>query len=105
MLTGPKISSGVENRDMRYSKERALAKASFSLLAIIDFATPGGPSSKMLSPERAASSARLISVCLSYIFSESECRMSVIRAWISDIFVDVEEGDANEYDKITQLKQ
>ena len=65
MLTGPKISSGVENLDIRYSNEAALRKAIFSLLATIDFATPGGPSSMMLSPARAASSDRLISVSFS----------------------------------------
>ena len=61
MLMGPKISSGVENLDIRYSNEEASVKAVFIRRAIIDFATPGGPSRRMLSPERAASKAMLIS--------------------------------------------
>ena len=65
MLTGPNISSGVEKRDMRYSKAEALAKASLSRRAIIDLATPGGPSSRMLSPANEASRARAISFSFS----------------------------------------
>ena len=65
--TGPKISSGVEKRDIRYSKLLALLKAAFSRLATIDFAIPGGPRMIMLSPAMAANSANAISVSFSYI--------------------------------------
>ncbi len=67
MLIGPNISSGVENRDMRYSKDAAPLKASFNRRATIDFATPGGPNNNMLSPARAAKSARAVSVFFSYM--------------------------------------
>ena len=65
MLTGPNISSGVENLDIKYSNDVAPPKAFFSRRATIDFATPGGPSNKMLSPANAANSARAISVFFS----------------------------------------
>ena len=65
MLTGPKISSGVENRDIRYSNDRAPLKAHFSRLATIDLATPGGPSRIMLSPASAAHRASAISLSFS----------------------------------------
>lgn len=60
METGPNISSGVENRDMRYSNALASLKTIFSRLATILLAVPGGPNRKMLSPAMAARSARLI---------------------------------------------
>ena len=65
ILTGPNISSGVEKRDIRYSKASALTKASFNRRATMDLATPGGPRSRMLSPARAASKDKLISVSFS----------------------------------------
>ena len=66
ILTGPKISSGVENLDMRYSKHEAPTKASFNLRATIDFAIPGGPNKAMFSPAIAASRPSLISNSFSY---------------------------------------
>jgi hypothetical protein len=39
---------------MRYSNELEFLNADFSRLAIIDFATPGGPSKIILSPASAA---------------------------------------------------
>lgn len=65
MLTGPNISSGVENRDMRYSNDRAPEKAEVSRCATIDLAIPGGPNKIILSPAIAASNAILISVSFS----------------------------------------
>jgi hypothetical protein len=46
MDTGPKISSGVLNRFIRYSNERPSRKANLSLRAMRLLATPGGPSRK-----------------------------------------------------------
>ena len=66
--TGPNISSGVENLDMRYSNDRALRNALFSLRATMLFATPGGPRRIILSPAIAARRDRLISESFSYIF-------------------------------------
>ena len=65
MLTGPNISSGVLKRDIRYSNDRASLNASFSLLATIDLATPGGPSNITLSPASAAISESESSVSFS----------------------------------------
>ena len=67
MLTGPKISSGVLKRDIRYSKDRASLNADFNRRATIDLATPGGPRRMMLSPASAASKAIASSVSFSYI--------------------------------------
>jgi hypothetical protein len=50
MDTGPKISSGVLKRDIRYSKLRFSQNTSFSLRATKLLAVPGGPNKKMLSP-------------------------------------------------------
>ena len=65
ILTGPKISSGVENLDIRYSNDFASLNANFSRLATIDFATPGGPSNMMLSPASAARRDKASSVSFS----------------------------------------
>ena len=80
--TGPKISSGVENRDIRYSKLLAFLNAAFSLLATIDFATPGGPSMMMLSPATAASSDRATSVSFSYIPLFISCSRAFVLSFI-----------------------
>ena len=88
MLTGPKISSGVEKRDIRYSNALASTKALFNRRATIDFATPGGPSNKILSPAKAASKDKPISASFSYtplfISDSSNC----IRSFISILFFD-----------------
>ena len=88
MLTGPNISSGVEKRDIRYSNALASTKALFNRRATIDFATPGGPSNKILSPAKAASKDKPISASFSYtplfISDSSNC----IRSFISILFFD-----------------
>ena len=60
METGPKISSGVLKRDIRYSKEHPPSKAIFSLRATMLFPTPGGPSRKTPSPATAANKDKAI---------------------------------------------
>ena len=79
ILTGPNTSSGVEKRDIRYSKELASLNTFLIERAIMDFATPGGPRMSMLSPAIAANRASLSSHSLSYT-------PLLISATILDIF-------------------
>ena len=80
MDTGPKISSGVLNLDIRYSKALAPRKASFRRRATILLATPGGPSRKMLSPAMADSSERAMTCSFSYTRSLSCPRSCFMRS-------------------------
>src|SRR5574344_1123914 len=82
MLTGPKISSGVEKRDIRYSKLCASLKANFNRRAIILLATPGGPNKMILSPAKAANKARAISDSFSYIPLFISLRRTTILSFI-----------------------
>lgn len=50
METGPNISSGVLNLDIRYSNALFSLNAYLSLRATKLLATPGGPNRKILSP-------------------------------------------------------
>ena len=65
MLMGPNISSGVEKRDIRYSKAFASLNAAFRRRATIDLATPGGPNKRTLSPASAANNDKPNSVSFS----------------------------------------
>ena len=69
--TGPKISSGVLKRDMRYSKAFPSLNASFRRRATKLFAVPGGPSRKILSPAMALSNDMAMICSFSYTPCES----------------------------------
>ena len=71
METGPKISSGVLNLDIKYSKALACLNANFNLRATILFATPGGPNKKILSPAMAESNDKAMTCSFSYTLSLS----------------------------------
>ena len=60
ILTGPKISSGVENLLMRYSNPVLFLKAILSRLAIMLLPTPGNPKRNIDSPANELSSDRAI---------------------------------------------
>ena len=65
ILIGPNISSGVEKRDIRYSKAFAPFEGSLQSACHHGFGNPGGPSKRTLSPASAANNDKPNSVSFS----------------------------------------
>ena len=79
ILIGPKISSGVLNLLIKYSKLTPSRKAYLRRRAIKLLPTPGGPSRKMLSPATAVNNARRTASSRSYRPALKDCSSRWVR--------------------------